>query len=111
MNRNISPLNGVLVTFPPREKLLAQQGETLLQNESIFLIGTFQQIIYTHMIKIRQSTKHMGRNHPLSALIVGISSLWKINGLAHLFLSQIMVFAQITNSLVLSHYNHQSQYS
>ena len=63
------------------------------------------------MIKIGQSTKYMGWNHPLSALIIGVSSLGNIDGLAHLFLGEIMVFAQITNSLVLPHYYHQGQYS
>ncbi len=53
----------------------------------------------------------MGWNHPLSALIIGVSSLGNIDGLAHLFLGEIMVFAQITNSLVLPHYYHQGQYS
>lgn len=69
----------------------------------IGLIRPVQQIVYTDMVKIRQRTENMGRNHPLSTLIIGICSLWDVDGCAYLCLRQISILPQLSNSSVSLH--------
>ncbi len=49
-----------------------------------FYIRSAQNVVYTDLVKIRQSTEYMGRNHTLSAFIVSIGPLRYVDCVANL---------------------------
>lgn len=51
-----------------------------------FYIRSAQNVVYTDLVKIRQSTEYMGRNHTLTAFIVSIGPLRYVNCVANLSL-------------------------
>lgn len=77
----------------------------------LFYICSAQNVIYTDLVKIRQSTEDMRRNHTLSAFIVGIGSLRYIDCIANLGLCQVGIFPKVADSWVMFHSTHQKQYS
>ena len=76
----------------------------------LFVCSAFQQIVHTDMIKIRQSTKDVGRNHALTAFIISISALRNIDCFADSFLRQVSILTERTDSFIFSHCYHQNQY-
>ena len=78
---------------------------------SVSAVCAAQNVVHADTVKIRQSAQHLGRNHPLPALIVGIGSLGQVDGLTHLCLGKIPVLPQVAYSWIALHLNHRNQYS
>ena len=68
-------------------------------------IGAPQQIVYTHSIEIRQLMKNRNRNIQIAQFIVRIGRLVDIQQLRQLFLREVFIFPQVTNTQ-RKHINH-----
>ena len=74
------------------------------------LIRQPQQIVHADAVIGGKGDEDMGRDHPLTALIIGIGALRHIDRFAHLTLCLILILPQIADSLVFLHIHHHAQY-
>ena len=74
-------------------------------------IAAPQQIIHTDAVEVGQCAQDPRRYHSLSALVIGIGTLGYIDGVPHRFLGQVVIFPQVTDSLVSFHFYHRYQYT
>ena len=75
----------------------------LLLGIGLFLIGLVQQVINAGMIEVCQLDEDTGGNISFSQFIIRICNLRTVQIICKVFLIQIMVFPQISDSLVSHH--------
>lgn len=98
------PLNGkggAAATFSFFGSFLFRIGPTL--------VGQTDEIVDTGLIEDRELSQHTGRDHALTAFIIGIGSLRDIDRFAHGLLRQVVVLAQIPDSRIFLQIHHQGK--
>ena len=87
------------------------QGATNKLTDLLFLVGPSEDVVHADLIILCQGAENVRRNHPLAALIIGVSTLRYVDRVADLLLCQIGVLAKIANTLKFFHIHHRYQYN
>lgn len=77
----------------------AQQAGLLFWRIGRLLVCAVQQVVHADMMKVRQRAQHLGRQHPLAALIVCICPLGNAHSGADLGLRQVLVLPEGPDAL------------
>ena len=91
-----------LTSWPPAAK--KRPAVAAFRVIGTWIVGQFQQIIHTGVIKPGQCAENLRRQHPLAAFIVGIGPLRDTHRLPQLFLGKVVVLSQVPDSSVHCHH-------
>ena len=96
------------MTLPYRYKKPPSFGTAafpLFLGIGLFLVGSTQEIVYTDIVEICQGMENGNRNIQSAQLIIRVSCLMDFQKIRKVFLLQIPVFPQVTQTILI-HNNH-----